>query len=91
MQQDMQTVQEELESARVQASSGGGAVLATVTGKGKLVEVKIDPAAVDPDDVEMLQDLIVTAVREAQDTAEEEAEGKLRGIAGAAGLPPGLL
>lgn len=91
MQEDMLAAQEELEAARVEASSGGGAVTATVNGKGKLTSIVIDPSAVDPDDVEMLQDLIVTAVREAQDRAEEEAETKMKGIAGSAGLPPGLL
>jgi DNA-binding YbaB/EbfC family protein len=91
MQEEMLAAQEELDAARVEATSGGGAVKAVVTGKGKIVSVEIDPSAVDPDDVEMLQDMIVTAVREAQDTAEAEAEQKMKGIAGAAGLPPGIL
>ncbi|MBM3495469.1 MAG: YbaB/EbfC family nucleoid-associated protein [Armatimonadetes bacterium] len=91
MQEDMLAAQEELEGARVEATSGGGAVKAIVNGKGKLNAIEIEPSAVDPDDVEMLQDLIVTAVREAQDRAEEEAEQRLKGIAGAAGLPPGIM
>ncbi|NLI00745.1 MAG: YbaB/EbfC family nucleoid-associated protein [Chthonomonadales bacterium] len=90
MQEDMLAAQEQLEAARVEAASGGGAVKATVNGKGKLVSIEVSPDAVDPDDVEMLQDLIVTAVREAQDRAEAEAEETMKGIAGAAGLPGGL-
>lgn len=91
MQEDLQAVQEELEQARIAASSGGGAVTATVTGKGRLVDLAIRPDVVDPEDVEMLQDLIVTAVREAQTQAEEHAKARMADIAGASGLPPGLL
>ena len=65
MQQETARVQAELEAARIEASAGGGVVKATVTGKGDLVGLVIDPSAVDPEDVEMLQDLVVTAVSEA--------------------------
>jgi DNA-binding YbaB/EbfC family protein len=91
MQDDMLAAQAEMEAARVEASSGGGAVKAVVNGKGKLVSIELDPSAVDPDDVEMLQDMVVTAIREAQDRAEEQAEQAMKGIAGAAGLPGGLI
>ncbi len=91
MQEDLANVQGELEEARVEGSSGGGAVKAVVNGKGRLTDIVIQPDAVDADDVEMLQDLIVTAVREAQGAAEELAKEKMQGIAGAAGVPPGLL
>ena len=65
MQQEMARVQAELETLTVEGSAGGGVVKATVTGKQELVNVAIDPSAVDPDDVEMLQDLVVAAVNEA--------------------------
>src|SRR5262249_3516278 len=65
MQQEMARVQAELETMTVEGSAGGGVVKATVTGKQELVGVVIDPAAVDPDDVEMLQDLVTSAVNEA--------------------------
>jgi nucleoid-associated protein EbfC len=75
MQQEAARVQAELEAARIDATSGGGVVTATVSGKGDLVGLVIDPAAVDPEDVEMLQDLIVSAVGEAiRDARELEAE-----------------
>jgi len=90
MQEDLQAAQEELEQARITASSGGGAVVATVTGKGRLVDLAIRPEVVDPNDVEMLQDLIVTAVREAQTQAEQHAKKRMEEIAGASGMPPGL-
>ena len=75
MQQEAARVQAELEAARIDATSGGGVVTATVSGKGDLVGLVIDPAAVDPEDVEMLQDLIVSAVGEAiRDARELEAQ-----------------
>lgn len=91
MQEDMAAAQEELEKERVEATSGGGAVKAAVNGKGRLLEVIIKPEAVDPDDVEMLQDLIVTAVREAQEAADAEQSRRMQGLTGGMGLPPGLL
>lgn len=90
VQADMAKAQEELEAARVEATSGGGAVKAIVSGKGKLIALEISPDAVDPEDVEMLQDLIVSAVREAEEAAEKAAEERMQGIAGGIGLPPGL-
>ncbi len=65
MQQEMQRIEGELRDAQVDGSAGGGVVTAVVTGKQELVSVTIDPAAVDPSDVEMLQDLIVAAVNDA--------------------------
>jgi len=70
MQQDMLRTQEELENKTFTASAGGGVVTATVTGKRELTGLEIKPEAVDPDDVEMLQDLILAAVSEAQRQAE---------------------
>ena len=65
MQQEMLRIQGELAATIVEGSSGGGVVRATVTGKQELVSVTIDPSAVDPDDVDMLQDLVVAAVNDA--------------------------
>lgn len=90
IQQDLQTAQQELEEARIEASSGGGVVSATVNGKGQLISIAIKPEVVDPDDVEMLQDLVVTAVREAQARAQDEAQQRMQEITGGAGMPPGL-
>ncbi len=66
-----QKMQERLDNARLEASSGGGMVKAVVSGSGNLMEIAIAPDVVDPEDVEMLQDLVVTAVREALDKAKE--------------------
>ena len=73
MQQEMAKAQEELENKTYTAAAGGGVVSATVNGKRELVEVKIDPEAVDPEDVEMLQDIIVAAVNEAIRAAGNDA------------------
>ena len=91
MQEEMAAAQDELETERVDATSGGGAVKAVVTGKGRLIELAIKPEAVDPEDVEMLQDLNITAVSEAQEKAENEQARRMQGLAGGLGLPPGLL
>ncbi len=91
MQEDMQRLQEELDEARIEATSGGGMVKAVVTGKGELVEVKIDPQVVDPDDVEMMEDLVTSAVREAQENATKYQTERMQEITGGMGLPPGLM
>ena len=87
MQQEMLRVQSELESMLVDGSAGGGAVSAVVTGKQELVSVTIDPSAVDPDDVEMLQDLVVAAVNDALRTSRELAEQKMSAVTGGLRLP----
>jgi nucleoid-associated protein EbfC len=87
MQQDMLRVQSELEAATVDGSSGGGAVSATVTGKQELVSITIDPSAVDPDDVEMLQDLVVAAVNDALRASRELAEQKMAAVTGGLRIP----
>ena len=71
MQQDMLRMQQELQEKEYQAASGGGVVTATVSGKHELRALAIDPEAVDPEDVEMLQDMIVAAVNEAMLAAME--------------------
>ena len=87
MQQDMLKAQEELESKTYEAGAGGGVVSATVSGKKELVSVAIDPEAVDPDDVEMLQDLIVAAVNEALRKAAEDAASQMSRLTGGLNLP----
>lgn len=75
IQENMEKAQEELAASHVEATSGGGMVKVVVTGKRELVELKIDPQVVDADDVEMLEDLVVSAVREAMSKAKDlEAE-----------------
>ena len=87
MQQEMLRVQGELESATVDGSAGGGVVSATVTGKQELVSITIDPSAVDPGDVEMLQDLVVAAVNDALRASRELAEQKMAAVTGGLRLP----
>jgi DNA-binding YbaB/EbfC family protein len=95
LQTKMAELQESLEAKRISASSGGGMVTATVDGKGQVAQVQIDPTCVDPRDVEMLEDLILAAVTEAQKKAHGEYEEEMRKATG--GLPmnlpgmPGLL
>ena len=87
MQQNMARVQAELEATQVDGSAGGGVVSATVTGKGELVSITIDPSAVDPDDVEMLQDLVVAAVNDALRASRELAEEKMAAVTGGLKIP----
>jgi DNA-binding YbaB/EbfC family protein len=87
MMDDLKKVQEDLTQERIEVSSGGGMVKATVTGDGELVSVKIDPQVVDPEDVEMLEDLVTTAVKEAVAQAKEHAAEKMEAVTGGLGIP----
>lgn len=87
MQQDMQKMQSELEEKEYTASAGGGVVTAVVTGKRELKALTIDPEAVDPEDVEMLQDLIVASVNEAIRAAETDMASNMQKLTGGLGLP----
>jgi len=87
MQQDMAKVQAELETMTVDGSAGGGAVRATVTGKQDLVGLAIDPSAVDPDDVEMLQDLVMAAVNDALKASRALAEQKMGAVTAGLRIP----
>jgi DNA-binding YbaB/EbfC family protein len=87
MQQQMARIQEELETATVEGSAGGGVVKATVTGKQVLVGLVIDPSAVDPDDVDMLQDLVVAAVNEALKASQQLAEQKMGAVTAGLRIP----
>lgn len=87
MQKRLNEAQEALENESVEASSGGGVVTATVSGKQKLLSVRIDPAAVDPEDVSMLEDLVLAAVNEAMDKAQELASRRIGAITGGMNIP----
>lgn len=87
MQQDMMRMQQELQEKEYEAAAGGGVVSATVNGKHELRNLVIDPEAVDPDDVEMLQDLIVAAVNEAMRAADSDAANTMQKLTGGLGLP----
>jgi DNA-binding YbaB/EbfC family protein len=90
MQQQMLSAQQELAAKQVSGTAGGGLVTATVTGSGEIVSITIDPKAVDPDDVESLEDLVVAALRDASRAAAELAEstmGPLTQGMGGLGLP----
>jgi DNA-binding YbaB/EbfC family protein len=82
MQQEMMAAQESLKDEVVEASAGGGMVTVRVTGDLEVKAITIDPQAVDPDDVELLQDMVLAAVNEALRSAQELASSKLGGIAG---------
>ncbi|MDR0915721.1 MAG: YbaB/EbfC family nucleoid-associated protein [Oscillospiraceae bacterium] len=86
MQDDLLKMQEELETHEYVASSGGGAVTATVTGKRELVSLAIEPDAVDPEDTEMLSDMIVAAVNEALRAAEKAASDNMSRLTGGLNL-----
>jgi len=87
LQAKMEKIQEELEQATVEASSGGGAVTVVVTGQQKVVSVKISPDAIDPDDVEMLEDLVLSATNEALTKAKELAASRLGALTGGLSIP----
>ena len=84
---EMQEMQQELQEKEYTAAAGGGVVTATVNGKHELKNLEIDPEAVDPDDVEMLQDLIVAAVNEAMRSADNDASSSMQKLTGGLGLP----
>jgi DNA-binding YbaB/EbfC family protein len=85
MQAAMAQAQAEIAATEVSGSAGGGMVTATVTGSGDLKSIKIDPAAVDPEDVEMLEDLVVAAVAEARRAADALSQEKMGKITGGLG------
>lgn len=92
LQEELERTQAEIATMRVEASSGGGMVKATVNGRGELVDLQIEKEVVDPADVEMLVDLVIAAVQEAQKTAQARAEEKLGPLTRGMSLPgiPGL-
>jgi DNA-binding YbaB/EbfC family protein len=90
MQKDMAKLQEELQDKTVEASAGGGAVTVVATAKKGIQEIIIQPEVVDPDDIEMLQDLILAAVNEALRKAEEMVSSEMSKITGGLGGLPGM-
>ena len=89
MQERMGKLQQELENETVEATAGGGAVKAVMTGSQRLVSIAIDPGAAE--DVEILQDLVVAAVNEALEKSKEHAAKRMQALTAGMGLPPGLL
>jgi len=87
LQQQMTKVQEELEQREYEASAGGGMVTVKVSGKKELVSLEIKPEAVDPDDVEMLQDMVIAAVNEALRTASDTMEREMGKLTGGLNMP----
>lgn len=87
LQAEMARIQEELASERVEATAGGGVVLAVANGRGELISLTIDPAVVNPADVTLLADLVLAAVNEAQRNARGLAEDRMRSITGGLQFP----
>jgi len=87
MQAQMAKIQEELTEARTEATAGGGVVKVTIIGGSKVESIEIAPEVVDPEDIEMLQDLVMAAVNEAMDTAQAEAAKKMSAITGGLNIP----
>lgn len=87
MQQQLEAAQEEVKNLEVDATAGGGMVKAVVNGSGALKSLTIDPSCVDPEDVELLQDMIVAAITEAQNSASELSNQRMSSIAGGMNIP----
>lgn len=87
MQQEMQKKQEEIENSEVEGTAGGGAVVVKLSGKRVLTSVKIQPEACDPDDIEMLEDLIVAAVNDAMTKIDEMSAKELEKVTGGFNIP----
>ncbi len=87
MQEQMAKVQEELAHEVVEASAGGGMVTVKATGAGEIQEIKIDPRAIDPDDPELLEDMVLAAANEALRSAQELAASKMSGLTGGLNIP----
>jgi DNA-binding YbaB/EbfC family protein len=87
MQKRMEELQKELESREVEASSGGGMVTAVVNGKQQVLSLKIDPSVADPEDVEMLQDLVTAAINEALKQSQQMAQEEMGKLTGGMNIP----
>ena len=90
MQKKMGQMQEELAQKNFEASVGGGKVTVVANGAGEVSSIKIDPAVVDPDDVEMLEDLVLSGVKQAIAQAKEESSAEMSKLTAGLGLPPGM-
>nr|WP_330369529.1 YbaB/EbfC family nucleoid-associated protein [Clostridioides mangenotii] len=87
MQENMQKAQEELESKELEASVGGGAVTVKINGKKEIIDIKIKPEVVDPDDIEMLQDLVLSAVNQAIKSVEDIQANQMNKLTGGMNIP----
>ncbi len=87
MQRQMEEIQAELEAKEYETTAGGGAVSVKVNGKREILELNLSPEIVDPDDIEMLQDLVVAAVNEAMRQVEEDSESEMSKLTGGLGIP----
>jgi DNA-binding YbaB/EbfC family protein len=90
MQAKMQTMQAELAGQTVETSVGGGKVTVKANGAGDVLSIRIDPAVVDPEDVEMLEDLILSGVKQAIEQGKAMAAAEMQKITAGLGLPPGM-
>lgn len=90
LQARMQKAQEELQALEVSGQSGGGMVKVTLNGKGEARGVKIDPSLMKPDEVEILEDLLLAAFQDAKTKVETEMQSKMQDVTGGLPLPPGL-
>jgi DNA-binding YbaB/EbfC family protein len=90
LQARMQKVQEELQAMEVSGQSGGGMVKVTLNGKGEARGVKIDPSLMKPDEVEILEDLLLAAFQDAKSKVEAEMQSKMQEVTGGLPLPPGM-
>jgi len=87
MQKQMEKVQDELKGMQFEASSGGGAVKITVNGEQEVLKVKVNKDIVDPEDIEMLEDMVLVAVNDAIKQSKDEAKNKLAGVTGGLNIP----
>jgi hypothetical protein len=87
MQKQMEKVQDELKDMKFEASAGGGAVKVTVNGEQDVLEVKINKDVADPEDIEMLEDMVLVAVNDAIKQSKDEAKNKLAGVTGGLNIP----
>lgn len=90
LQADMEKTQAELETEELTVTAGGGIVTLVITGQRKVKSLKIDPEVVDPDDVDMLQDVVVAAINDTLEQVEKLQEERMGGLTGGLDLPPGL-
>jgi DNA-binding YbaB/EbfC family protein len=91
LQRKLMEAQDQLADERVKGSAGGGAVTVVATGAGEIQAVEIVPDVVDPEDVELLQDMVLAATNEALRAAKQLEQQRLGGLAGGLGLPPGMV
>ena len=90
LQSKMKAMQDELDHIEVDGASGGGLVSVRMTAKGEVKSVKIDPSLIKADEIEILEDLLVTALNDARRKAEAAMQDKMQALTGGLGLPPGL-